>query len=120
MPIIKALLVISEHEAVPEGMAQGIASAAAQVFGSAPGRVWVTVQHLPAGSYAENSVASPPNPVFIEVLHADLSASDVLASEAKALAEAIAACLGRSPELVHIEYAAPGRGRVAFGGKLLR
>jgi phenylpyruvate tautomerase PptA (4-oxalocrotonate tautomerase family) len=119
MPIIKALLVVPEGEALPEGVATKIANAAAQVLDAAPGRVWVLVQHVSAGCYAENGSSESPEPVFLEVLHADLPAPEQLATEAKALAHAVGTSIGRAPEAVHIEYAAPGRGRVAFGGRLL-
>ncbi len=119
MPIVKALLVSTDHQRVPDGAAQSIANAVAQVLGQAPGRVWVTLQQVSAGAYAENGTAEPPCPVFIEVLHADLPTPEELAAEARALTEAVARSRGRPPDLVHVEYAAPGRGRVAFGGHLL-
>jgi hypothetical protein len=119
MPIIKTLLVVPQGEALPKGIATKIADAAAQVLVAASGRVWVLVQPLSADCYAENGSAERPNPVFLEVLRAELPAPEQLATEAKALAQAVGTSIGRAPEVVHIEYATPGRGRVAFGGRLL-
>jgi hypothetical protein len=53
------------------------------------------------------------------VLHADLPAAPALAEEARAIAQTVGACVQRSPQQVHVEYAPSGRGRVAFGGNLL-
>jgi hypothetical protein len=58
--------------------------------------------------------------VFITVLHADLPPREALAGQALALSKAVSACLGREFEHVHVEYAPSGRGRVAFGGRLLQ
>jgi hypothetical protein len=55
----------------------------------------------------------------VQVLHADTPDQGSRIQEAKALAEAVAACLGRQVQRVHIEYEPDGRGRVAFGGKLV-
>lgn len=73
------------------------------------------------GNYAENGASIEGNdlPVFVQVLHADWPTEEARVQEATALAAAIAICLGRQPERVHVEYAPPGRGRIAFGGKLV-
>jgi phenylpyruvate tautomerase PptA (4-oxalocrotonate tautomerase family) len=120
MPIIDAQIVLPAAAELPPGTAQALADAMAQVFGSPPGRVWVRLHALPTADYAENGSAPPPLPVFLRVLHADLPSADVLAAQARALAQSAAAVLGREQELVHVEYAPPGRGRVAFGGQLVR
>ena len=70
-------------------------------------------------SYAENSAGEAFHPVFVRLLLADLPPPAKLRDQAAALAAAVAAVLGREQEQVHIEYAPPGRGRVAFGGTLL-
>lgn len=71
--------------------------------------------------YAENGEALEDNelPVFVQVLHADWPDEGARVREAEALTKAVAASLGRQVERVHIEYAPPGRGRIAFGGKLV-
>lgn len=120
MPIIDAQLVVEDGATVPDGTAKAIAEALAKVFGAAPGRVWVRVEALPESRYAENGNTERVLPVFLRVLHAEDCAPELLAAQAAAIAQAVGACLGRAPAVVHIEYAPPGRGRVAFGGNLLQ
>jgi len=120
MPILDVCIVAPEGSRVPAGTAKTLANAVAAVFGADPGRVWVKVQALPQSLYAENGDDEDPSPVFVKVMHADSKAVDQLEREAMQLAQAVAACLGRQTELVHIEYAPAGRERIAFGGKLLK
>jgi phenylpyruvate tautomerase PptA (4-oxalocrotonate tautomerase family) len=122
MPIIDVELVVGERATTRAGLAQRLADAAARVLGAPPGRVWVRLRELPAGNYAENAVdlAAADLPAFVTVLHAKPPAGPALAEEVKALGIAVAGCLGVPPERVHVEYAPPGSGRVAFGGALVR
>jgi hypothetical protein len=120
MPIVDLLVVMPLGKVLPPGAAQDVANAVATVLHAEPGRVWARVEALPETQYAENQAAADAHPVFLKVLHASLPPEEALAIEAKALASAIGAILGRPPERVHVEYSPPGRGRVAFGGQLLR
>ena len=120
MPIVDIQVVGEARKGTPEGSAKTLADTLAQVFQAAPGRVWVRLEHLAEDKYAENGDGERVHPVFVKVLHADLPPQAVLAAQAVALANAVAVCLSRSPEQVHIEFAPPGRERVAFGGELLR
>jgi phenylpyruvate tautomerase PptA (4-oxalocrotonate tautomerase family) len=121
MPIVDVQVVGSDEVASPN-LAAELAAALGQLFATRPGSVWVRLSVLPSNLYAENGVpqAQRPNPVFVRVMHADLPPLDGLAAQARALATVIGGCLKRPPDLVHIEYAPPGRGRVAFGGTLLQ
>jgi phenylpyruvate tautomerase PptA (4-oxalocrotonate tautomerase family) len=121
MPIVDVQLVAHEGDQT-DCMAASLADALAVVFKAQPGHVWVRLSLLPSSHYAENDFkdATPSAPVFVCVLHADISSPEVLALEARAIAQAVAACVERNSERVHVEYAPPGRGRVAFGGNLLR
>lgn len=119
MPIIDASIVVPEGEPLPAHAAQLLADTIARVLGAEPGQVWVRVQPLPLSCYAENGSEEVAHPVFLKVLHAELPATETLAAEAAALAHAVGEHLGRASELIHIEYASPGKGRVAFGGRLL-
>jgi hypothetical protein len=117
VPILDLLLVA---DSVPPGLAQAVADAAGGVLNAAPGRVWVRMQALPPAHYAENGVWAPePPPAFVAVLHAHPPEGDERAAEVLALAEALAPVLQRPIERVHIEYAAAGAGRIAFGGRLV-
>jgi phenylpyruvate tautomerase PptA (4-oxalocrotonate tautomerase family) len=120
MPIVHALIVVEDGGSIAEGTAKLLADVLGAVFAVAPGKVWVRVQSLPESQYAENGSAASARPVFLSVLHADQPAATVLASQAAEIARAVGGCLGRPLEHVHVEYAPPGRGRVAFGGSLLQ
>jgi phenylpyruvate tautomerase PptA (4-oxalocrotonate tautomerase family) len=120
MPIVDVQLFEGADSQGSE-VAASLANSLAGVFHAAPGRVWVRLARLPPSAYAENGNSEPAaeRPVFVSVLHADLPPPQALAVEAKAIAQAVAGCLGRSSKQVHVEYSPPGRGRVAFGGNLL-
>ena len=120
MPIVDVRLVAPDGTRFPEGAAKALAQALAIVFQAPEGRVWVRLEQLAAHLYAENSATEPPHPVFVTVLHADLPPQEVLAAQARAVSEAVAESLCCKAEQVHVEYSPPGRGRVAFGGKLLQ
>jgi phenylpyruvate tautomerase PptA (4-oxalocrotonate tautomerase family) len=120
MPIVDIQLVAGDG-GQSEHMAAKLADVLASIFGAPVGRVWVRLSFLTSSAYAENGTPETPSmaPVFVRVLHADLPAPQALAVEAKAISQAVSSCVQRSPEQVHVEYAPPGRGRVAFGGNFL-
>lgn len=120
MPIIDVLMVGPCGPRGEDELAPPLADALGRVLGAAAGRVWVRVHLLPAARYAENATAVPVQPVFVQVLHHELPDAGELQRQARALADTVAAVLQRPVESVHVEYQPPGRGRVAFGGKLLR
>jgi phenylpyruvate tautomerase PptA (4-oxalocrotonate tautomerase family) len=121
MPILDVEPVQAAHTAHDPTLTQRLADAAAAVFGSAPGRVWVRLRPLPAAQYAENGVvvAADEAPVFVTVLHAQPPHGDARTQEAAALTGAIARVFGWSDERVHVLYAPAGAGRQAFGGQLV-
>jgi phenylpyruvate tautomerase PptA (4-oxalocrotonate tautomerase family) len=118
MPILDVELVADR---VPPGIARSLADAAGAVFGSPPGRTWVRVRALAPAAYAENAVELPSDamPVFVTVTKHELPARPELALEVDALTRAIAGVVGRPVQRVHVQYASPGTGRVAFGGVLV-
>lgn len=121
MPIVDIRPVVPASRDVPGNAAQRLADAISRVLHAETGRVWVRLAAIPQGSYAENgtTLGDDDLPVFVTVLLADWPEQDARAKQAEALALAVAASLERLPEHVHIEYAPPGRGRNAFGGKLV-
>jgi len=120
MPIVDVKIVAPAGTVLPEGTARALAQALAAVFQAPEGRVWVRLSQLAEHLYAENGPAERGHPVFITVLYADLPPREALVAQALALSKAVSGCLGREPEHVHVEFSPPGRGRVAFGGKLLQ
>lgn len=121
MPVID-VLVVSEASGPPDStLAQALADAIGTVLGCDPGRAWVRLETLDRGRYAENgaALAGDELPVFVRVLHARWPAPEALAAQARSLTDAVAAVVRRPPDRVHVEYAPPGAGRVAFGGRLV-
>ena len=72
--------------------------------------------------YAENLIEFSPDlrPVIVEVLKSELESGKNLAIEAAAVCAVVAQTLGRRTENVHVIYQPSARGRVAFGGQLVR
>ena len=123
MPILDIELVQPDGALPPaSALTQALADAAGRALGAAPGRTWVRLRTLPAAHYAESetAVSADELPVFATVLHAHVPQGDALAVEATALTQALAACLGRSSQRVHVQYAPAAAGRQAFGGVLVR
>ena len=122
MPIVDIELVAKLESEVSTISANALADALGKVFGSMPGRTWVRLRFLSSSAYAENesSLSSEDLPAFVTVLHAHLPDGEALAAEIQDLTIALAGCLGRAPERVHVQYAPKAAGRQAFGGKLVR
>ncbi|MBK9115911.1 MAG: hypothetical protein IPM22_09760 [Betaproteobacteria bacterium] len=121
MPIVDVELVGPDAAAGGGAFAQALADAAAAVFGAPVATTWVRVRVLAPEAYAENgaAVAASERPVFVTVRKRHVPAQAELAAEARALTLAIAAAVRRPAERVHVEYAPPAAGRMAFGGTLV-
>ncbi|MGB7872760.1 MAG: hypothetical protein WBL25_00140 [Anaerolineales bacterium] len=121
MPILDVEIVASDSSPVlPADLTQSLADAAAGVFGSPPGRVWVKLRVIPFARYAENGgVPEGVHPVFVTVLESRVQEGSALENEIARLTKAIATVLNRPVTNVHIFYEPDGAGRVAFGGKLV-
>lgn len=120
MPIIDVQVVLRAGEALADDTALRLATTFGEALAAAPGHVWVRVRPLPEQCYAENQSTEPVFPVFVEVTRATWPPEEALVREARALAAAAAACLDRPLGHVHVEFAPPARGRIAFGGELRR
>lgn len=121
MPIVDVELVCSSEQQAAQVSAGVLASALGAVFGSPPGRTWVRVRFLPSSAYAENECAlnAEQLPVFVTVLHAHWPEGEALASQVRQVTHAVASCLSRPPERVHVQYVPEAAGRQAFGGELV-
>lgn len=121
MPIVDVELVCAREADLAGISPREIADALGAIFGSPPSRTWVRVRSLQAAAYAENDadVSAADLPVFVAVLQAHPPAQDALATEVRNVTEAIAACVGRPAERVHVRYEPAAAGRQAFGGNLV-
>jgi phenylpyruvate tautomerase PptA (4-oxalocrotonate tautomerase family) len=101
---------------------QSLADALGELFGSQPSGTWVRARQQQRAYYAENMIEFSPDmrPVIVEVLKSELDAGKNLAIEAAAICAVVAQIMGRRTENVHVIYEPAARGRVAFGGQLVR
>ncbi len=121
MPILDVEIVLKPDEILAPGLAAELADRTAAVLGARPGGTWVKLRTLSPEQYAEDGGPSPGvYPVFVSVLKADWPGPDELAAEVAALTQAIAQVCQRPRENVHVLYQPPARGRIAFGGRLIR
>jgi len=121
MPILNIEIVASNSdESMPAELTQSLADAAAKVFGTPQGTVWVKVRVIPSAQYAENG-GTPEGvyPVFVTVLKSRAPEGSAFEDEITRLTQGIANALNCPKENVHIFYQPDGAGRVAFGGKLV-
>jgi phenylpyruvate tautomerase PptA (4-oxalocrotonate tautomerase family) len=122
MPIVDVELVCASDRGAAAVSAAALASALGAVFGSPPGRTWVRVRSLPSSAYAENecAVTADQLPVFVTVLHAHLPVGEALHEQVDQVTQAVADCVSRPFDRVHVQYAPEAAGRQAFGGHLVR
>ena len=121
MPILDVQFVGSISEGDRATLARRLADAAGAVFASRPQQTWVTLRVVPDDAYSENGGVLPDGvrPVIVSILHASPPTGDALSEQIARLTRAIASVCGRPPENVHLIYQPTGKGRVAFGGKLV-
>ncbi len=122
MPIVDVELVCGCGAEFASVSARALADALGLVFASPPGHTWVRLRMLDGATYAENesTVETCGLPAFVTVLHAHPPTGKERLAEAVAITQAVARCVARAPERIHVEYAPPGAGRQAFGGNLVR
>ena len=121
MPIVDVQIVCERSSQPGPTVSQALADTLGSVFGSQPGRTWVRVHFLGAEHYAENGVAlgGQELPVFVTVLQAHPPQGEALVTEVQAVTAAVAVCVGRAEERVHIQYEPAAARRQSFGGKLV-
>ena len=123
MPIVQLQLVIrDDSERVAHETLQLLADELGEYFQSGAAATWVKVDYIPFEQYAENreTLRDDARPTLVHVLKYKIPDQERLAQEAKELACIVANALLRPERHTHIIYEPDGKGRVAFGGLLLR
>jgi phenylpyruvate tautomerase PptA (4-oxalocrotonate tautomerase family) len=127
MPIVTIELMSDEGSAVgaalpSAGTIREITDALGAIFDSRPSGTWVKFREQSREHYAENNaeLTADVRPVVVEILKADLPDPASLTTEARAICLLVAKALTRPPENVHVVYQPAARGRIAFGGELVR
>jgi len=122
MPIVDVELVCESEAEFRAISAEALANALGVILGSQSGNTWVRLRYLSSACYAENLVAGSQAelPVFVTVLLAHPPVESALVEQVAALTKAVANGVGRSSELVHVQYSPAAAGRQAFGGELVQ
>lgn len=122
MPIVTIEAVAFDPDRISHDLVRRTADAIGQALGVAPGKVWVRLRALPKSSYAQSGVdaAQTPEPVFVQLLRSRLPGADQLEADLVAVTQAVAACLGKLEQDVHVEFMPHGLGRIALGGRVSR
>lgn len=110
---------IVDIDHMSEGNTQRLVDEIGEILGSDPGHTWLCVIPVAGSHYAENlrpSAAVNHRPVFVTIEREGRSRN--MRAEARGIAAAVAAILGRKAENVHVKYAEPLAGRMAYGGDL--
>ena len=122
MPIVRLKLVVQhDAERLGKDTLQTLADELGTYFDSEPSGTWVEVEYLPVEQYAENRRELPENmrTTLVYVLKHDLPAEEEVAREAMDLARLVSKRLQRPRRNTHVFYEPPGKGRIAFGGRLV-
>ena len=125
MPIIDVELVCQSEAQFCAVSTTVLADALGIALGTVAGRTWVRKRFLGVDAYAENQVPVVANvladlPVFVTILLSHPPAGNERVVEVNTITKVVAACVGRSPDRVHVQYAPAAAGRQAFGGKLVQ
>ncbi len=120
MPIVDIEVLEDDSQSL-DGRLQYVADRLGVLFDSDPAGTWVRLRYLSRAHYAENqvSVGEDVCATFVTILKASLPDVDALRAEAKQVALTVAEALDRPQANVHVLYAPPAEGRIAFGGQLL-
>jgi phenylpyruvate tautomerase PptA (4-oxalocrotonate tautomerase family) len=120
MPIVDVEIVLRPGETIHSEIVTELANELGEILHSPPRGTWIKVCGFPAGHYAENG-GTPDGvyPVFVSILRSKLPDLANMEKEVEKITGAVAHICGRSSENVHVIYRSEGRGRVAFGGRLV-
>ena len=120
MPIVEIEIVLKPNEIIQGITVEELADQLGKIFNSPKGTTWVKVHELERSRYSENG-GTPAGvfPVFVSVLKSILPGMDEMQKEVEMITGAVARICRRPSGNVHIIYLPEGRGRVAFGGKIV-
>jgi phenylpyruvate tautomerase PptA (4-oxalocrotonate tautomerase family) len=120
MPIIDVEIVLRANESIREELVSELVDELGEIFHSSPGETWIKVHPLSADQYAENG-GKPDgiHPIFVTVMKSKLPSIEEMQKEVARITGVIAQICGRPSDNVHVIYQPAGRGRVAFGGKIV-
>ena len=106
---------------VGPGLASRLADALGQALGAARGKVWVRLRTLAPEAYAENGEGDGrASPVFVTMTASAPPEGDALDRLVAQVTQAVAGQAGRPAENVHVVLQPAAKGRIAFGGKVVR
>ncbi|MCM2327360.1 MAG: hypothetical protein NDI88_05690 [Lysobacter sp.] len=121
MPIFDIEIATRPDETVAPALASDLADALGAVMDAAPGKVWVRLRTLGPDGYAENlSGTARPFPVFVTLTASAPPEGERLDHVVRQVTDAVAHHARRPAENVHVLVQPAARGRIAFGGKLVR
>lgn len=120
MPIIDIEIVLKPDETIPKKMVPELADQLGEIFGSSKNGTWIKVHGISSIHYAENGGKEEGvYPIFVSVLKSRLPNPEEMQKEVVAITSAVAQVCKRPSSLVHVIYLPEGKGRVAFGGKIV-
>jgi phenylpyruvate tautomerase PptA (4-oxalocrotonate tautomerase family) len=120
MPIVDIEIVLRPGEILRGSLAQELADGIGAALGAPEGSTWVKVRGLAREQYAESGGAPDDvHPVFVSILKSALPSPEQMKGEVESLVQVVSQICERPPENVHLVYQPEGRGRAAFGGRLV-
>ena len=121
MPIVEIEIVLKPGEAISSEMASELADQLGKIFDSPWNGTWVKVQGIPELQYAENGGKEDGvYPAFVRLLKSRRPDTEEMQREVELITGAVAQICKRPSSLVHVIYEPEAKGRVAFGGKIVK
>jgi phenylpyruvate tautomerase PptA (4-oxalocrotonate tautomerase family) len=121
MPILDVEIVVASPGQLNPNLPTNLSDAVGLLLGAPAGRTWVRVRELLRTNYAEGGgeTLEGTRVVFVEILKKKNPPPEELRSEVAKLTQLFARVCECPADNVHILYKPDGRGRTAFGGKLV-
>ena len=120
MPFV-TVEIVGDLDRAPDGLAQALADACSPAFPPEHREVWVRIHRLSRDDWAITAPSkSGALPVFVCVVREDNPIGNNLKHEVAELSKAVSKVTGRAIESICVTYEPSARGRLAFGGKLIR